>query len=275
VRDDDNPYLAYSPGISIQESSEPFRAFLGAILSVVKDVPVESSAYNPNIELDTIEEEQDDIDDGSEYQDSSGSGADTGSPMNRSRDRNSLGNTESDLLVHTFLGRYRSLGSLLHLQVTSSSPKSPENLQVWTRLYTMSNNVLPIPPCARDHKLRLWFIGFIASGSTGSVWQCRFDASYDSFAAKIVEVLRPSDTEKRQRLRNEFKIYLILDEAYQSGRLHDRIAPRCYGAFEGSRMDILILDLCDGILNSWDDLCASERYAAEIMSNNCSYIDDA
>jgi hypothetical protein len=275
VRDDDNPYLAYSPGISIQESSEPFRAFLGAILSVVKDVPVESSAYNPNIELDTIEEEQDDIDDGSEYQDSSGSGADTGSPMNRSRDRNSLGNTESDLLVHTFLGRYRSLGSLLHLQVTSSSPKSPENLQVWTRLYTMSNNVLPIPPCARDHKLRLWFIGFIASGSTGSVWQCRFDASYDSFAAKIVEVLRPSDTEKRQRLRNEFKIYLILDEAYQSGRLHDRIAPRCYGAFEGSRMDVLILDLCDGILNSWDDLSASERYAAEIMSNNCSYIDDA
>ena len=60
VRDDDNPYLAYSPGISIEESSEPFRAFLGAILSVVKDVPVESSAYNPYIQLDTIEEEQDD-----------------------------------------------------------------------------------------------------------------------------------------------------------------------------------------------------------------------
>ena len=58
VRDDDIPYLAYSPGISIQELSEPFRAFLGAILSVVKDVPVESSAYNPNTQLDTIEEEQ-------------------------------------------------------------------------------------------------------------------------------------------------------------------------------------------------------------------------
>lgn len=60
VRDDDNPYLAYSPGIGIEESSEPFRAFLGAILSVVKDVPVESSAYNPNIQLDTIEEVHDD-----------------------------------------------------------------------------------------------------------------------------------------------------------------------------------------------------------------------
>jgi hypothetical protein len=161
VRDDDNPYLAYSPGISIQESSEPFRAFLSAILSVIKDVPVESSAYNPNIELVTIEEEQDDgalceddIDDSSEYQDSSGRGANTGSPMTHSREPNSRGNTESDLLVHTFLGRYRSLGSLLHLQVTSSSPKSPENLQVWTRLYTMSNNVLAIPPCARKAKLR-------------------------------------------------------------------------------------------------------------------------
>ncbi len=95
MRDDDNPYLAYSPGISIQESFEPFRAFLGAILSVVKDVPVQSSAYNPNIKLDTIEER----------------GADT-LPMTRSRDRNSRGNTESELLVHTFLGRYRSLGSL-------------------------------------------------------------------------------------------------------------------------------------------------------------------
>jgi hypothetical protein len=230
VRDDDNPYLAYSPGISIQESSEPFRAFLGAILSVVKDVPVESSAYNPNIQLDTIEDEQGDgpFNDGSgEYQGSSGRGAETGSPMTRSRDRNSRGNTKSELLVHTFLGRYRSLGSLIRLQVTSSSPKLPENLQAWTRLYAMSNKVLTIPPCARNNKRRLWFTRFIASGSTGNVWQCRFDASYDSLAAKIVEVLRPSDTEKRQRLRNEFKVHLILDKAYQSGRLHDRIAPRC------------------------------------------------
>ena len=176
--------------------------------------------------------------------------------------------TESELLVHTSLGRYRSLGSLIHLQVTTSSPKLPENLQVWTRLYIMSNNVFAIPPCARNDKLRLWFTRFIASGSTGSVWQCRFDTSYDSFAAKTVEVLRSSDIEKRKQLRNEFKIYLILDKVYQSGRLYDRIAPRCYGAFEGSRMDVLILDLRDGILNSWDDLSASERYAVEITSSN-------
>jgi hypothetical protein len=118
VSDDDNPFLAYLPAISIKESSEPFQAFLGAILSVVKDVCVESSTYNPNITLNTIEEEQDnhplpkhDIDDGSEYRGSSGRGADI-PPMTCSRYRNSHGNTESKLLVHTFLGRYRSLGSL-------------------------------------------------------------------------------------------------------------------------------------------------------------------
>ena len=118
MSDDDNPFLAYSPAISIEESSEPFRAFLGAILSVVKGVRVEPSAYNPNITLDTMKEGQDDgplhehnIDDGSEYQGRSGRGANT-PPKTRSRDPNSRGNIECELLVHTFLGRYRSLGSL-------------------------------------------------------------------------------------------------------------------------------------------------------------------
>jgi hypothetical protein len=256
VKDDDRPYLAYSPKISIEDSSEPFRAFLGAILSVVKKVPVESSAYNPDMQLDTIEEEQDD---GPSPEDDIDDSTGAHRPMTLRRDRNSHRNTESELIVHPFIGRYRSRSSLIHFQITSSSPKSPENFQVWTHLYTMLNNMLALPMCARNDKPRLWLTRFMASGSTGNVWQCHFDNSDDSFAAKIVEVLRPSDTENRQRLRNEFKIYLILDEAYQSGQLRNRIAPRCYGAFEGNGIDVLILDLCDGILNSWDELSASER----------------
>ena len=54
--DDSHPYLAYSPEITIKDSSEPFRVFLGVILSVVKDVPVESSAYSSDVELGIIEE---------------------------------------------------------------------------------------------------------------------------------------------------------------------------------------------------------------------------
>jgi hypothetical protein len=44
---------------SIGDSSEPFRAFLGAILSVVKGVAVQPSpaAFNPDMELDSVIEE--------------------------------------------------------------------------------------------------------------------------------------------------------------------------------------------------------------------------
>ena len=62
VKDDDHPYLAYSTEFSINDSSVPFRAFLGAVLSVVKGVPVEHRAYNSesDIELDIITDQEDD-----------------------------------------------------------------------------------------------------------------------------------------------------------------------------------------------------------------------
>jgi hypothetical protein len=39
------------------------------------------------------------------------------------------------------------------------------------------------------------------------------------FIAKIAEVLRRADADNRQRLHNEFNIYLTLEKAYQSGQL--------------------------------------------------------
>ena len=59
VKDDRHPFLAYSPKISINDSSQPFRAFLGAILSVLNGVEIEPSTFNPNIQLDTITEDID------------------------------------------------------------------------------------------------------------------------------------------------------------------------------------------------------------------------
>ena len=50
-----------------------------------------------------------------------------------------------------------------------------------------------------------------------------------------------------------------LEEAYQSGKLPHRIAPHCYGAFEDDVVDVLILELCDGILSEWDELNDKER----------------
>jgi hypothetical protein len=114
VRDDDHPYLAYSPKISIEDSSEPFRAFLGAILSVVKGVPVETSVYSPDMEFDIIAEEddegplpEDDVDDtSSDYQGDSHESVTTGRPLFRSRVRDGDVNTDSKLIVRSFLVRH-------------------------------------------------------------------------------------------------------------------------------------------------------------------------
>ena len=115
MKDDNHPYLAYSPEVGIKNSSEPFRAFLGAILSVVKGVPVEHSAFNSDMELNIIEEEdesplpENDIDDDSgAYQGSSGRRA------SRSHAHDEHENTESGLIVCPFHGRYLSLALLIY-----------------------------------------------------------------------------------------------------------------------------------------------------------------
>ena len=127
--------------------------------------------------------------------------------------------------------------------------------------HSLSNNTLALPECAESGNQHLWLTRFVASGSTGNDWECRFYNCDDLFAVKVVdsEVLRPSDADSRQRLCNEFNIYLTLEKAYHSGQLSDRIAPRCYGAFKGDRVDVFILDLCEGILNDWEQFSAPER----------------
>jgi hypothetical protein len=118
VKDDTNPFLAYSPMISIEGSSEPFRAFFGAILSVIKGVPVSPSTRDPEMKLDTIIEDQDqdtgplrenDLDDGSgAYRGNSSKGTGT-KTRTSSRLANRLGNRaqdegdESGLMVCPFL----------------------------------------------------------------------------------------------------------------------------------------------------------------------------
>ena len=261
VTDAKHPYLAYSPLISIEDSSEPFRAFLGAILSVIIGVPVERSEYRPDMELDIIPEEHDDgplfeadIDDGSgEYQGDSDVSASTSRP---SRVQNEDVDAESRLIVRPYM-HCRWL--LIFLQATASSPNSPEDFQIWVHLYGLSNNTRLDQRFARSGTERLWLTRFIPSGSTGNVWECRFDNCDKLFAVKVVEMLRPSDADSRLRLRNEFNVYLTLDKAYQSGQLPNCIAPRCYGAFTGKCMDFLILDLCDSILNGWRELSAPEQ----------------
>jgi hypothetical protein len=113
VKDDEHPFLAYSSMINIQDSSEPFRAFLGAILSVVTGVSVEPSTFNPHMELDIIIEEEeedpgflpeDDIENGSRaYRGGSSKGTATKSPLTRGIKHSRDEGNESGLMVCPFL----------------------------------------------------------------------------------------------------------------------------------------------------------------------------
>jgi serine/threonine protein kinase len=110
-----------------------------------------------------------------------------------------------------------------------------------------------------NEKRRLWLTQFIGFGSTGQVWKCRFDHSDDLYAIKIIESLRGSDAECQQRFYNEIEVYSTLETAYQSGELRDRITPHFYGAFKGDGIYVLILELCDDTLPSWEELSMLER----------------
>ena len=112
MKDDDHPFLAYSVITSIEDSSEPFRAFLGAILSVITGAAVRPSAFNPDMELDTIIEEdddpgilpEDDIGDRSgAYPGISSTGTATDLPLTRGRKRARDEGSESGLMVRPCL----------------------------------------------------------------------------------------------------------------------------------------------------------------------------
>ena len=110
IRDDDKPFLAYSPKISIKDSSEPLQTFLGGILSALKGVHIEPSTFNPDMQLNTIIEDVgpvpgDDIDDNpGAYLGSSGKGGKTNPPITRSRAGRD--NAEPGLMVCLFASSY-------------------------------------------------------------------------------------------------------------------------------------------------------------------------
>ena len=114
VKDDDRPFLVYSPKISIKDSSEPFRPFLGAILSVLKGAYIEPCTFNPDMQLDTIIEDtdegplpEDDIDDHSgAYSGNSSKGGATEPQMTRYRSRAGHDNVEPGLMVCPFVSSY-------------------------------------------------------------------------------------------------------------------------------------------------------------------------
>lgn len=116
-----NPFLAYSPCISMEDSSEPFRALLGAMLSVYHNIPVLATVFSDNnvLEEDPREDQgdgmvmEDNTDAGSYVDDSNTSTITLKVPMSHSR--MGVGQaTGSELMVHPITSHFLSVGSLVH-----------------------------------------------------------------------------------------------------------------------------------------------------------------
>ena len=90
--------------ISIQDSSVPFRAFLGALLSVVEDMHVERSEFTPGMQLDIIPEDEDPgvLPEHDEY---SGSSNDE-MPIDPPKTRGHRKKTNSELMVRPCIRQY-------------------------------------------------------------------------------------------------------------------------------------------------------------------------
>jgi hypothetical protein len=103
--------LAYSPVLEIANSSIPFRAYLGALLSVIEDFPVLQTVFAANPILETLPEDSDEDDSVSESESdesheyrppggASASGNGTASPpVTRSRGRVNDGHGDPELMV--------------------------------------------------------------------------------------------------------------------------------------------------------------------------------
>ena len=166
-----------------------------------------------------------------------------------------MGATGSELMVYPIASHSCQLVHLPLFQVTSSSPYllSLYKCGCIFSHYPTTNFLFHLFP-TRDMKPCLWLTCVIGSGSTGIVWQCCSDESSGLYVIKVVELLCKSDVEHLEQFRNEVEVYLTLEMAYRSRQLCNRITPYCYGAFKDDRTNVLVLELCDGTLNSWDEL---------------------
>ncbi|KAK2465458.1 hypothetical protein APHAL10511_002530 [Amanita phalloides] len=175
--------------INIEDSLVPFRALLGAILSVVKTVSVEPSEFSSDMELDTIVEEQDkgplpedDINDGSTYSPSSEEEVANDPPNTHNRHPTGQ-KAESDLMVSPrLLAPVICLACSLsdHLifsKLTSILPSfdtSPPLREQCACLFSVRQEREPAP--VADPSCMVWVD-----------WKCRFDDSADLFITKIID----------------------------------------------------------------------------------------
>ncbi|KAH8111596.1 hypothetical protein DFH11DRAFT_1512905 [Phellopilus nigrolimitatus] len=219
---DQQPYVTYSSMLSIEGETRAFRAFLGALLAAANEVDVPSSKTPKDVELDVIPEDA--------------------RPKSESFPE-----------------------ELAALRITMAPPETPE--PNWFSLQEVNPTFTTRLTDNTGEPIYLRLTRPLGHGTTGLVYECQLEAKSAqdipiprAFAVKFVEVLKTEDESRRDRLRHEFGIYQILERACrQPGQLSKRIAPQCFGMFEGGNLSVLILELQGSALRKWEDLNQTEK----------------
>ncbi|KAH8112420.1 hypothetical protein DFH11DRAFT_1607533 [Phellopilus nigrolimitatus] len=215
--DDKRPYLKYSPMFSIEGEIKPFRAFLGALLATANNVNVPSSEVQEDVCLNDIAE-------------------------------------DAKLNLDHIPEVPRTL------KITLAPPERLE--RHWFSLQEVDPMSTTALTNNTDEPIFLWLDTILGRGSTGvvreGIWETNIAQDNlipRAFAVKYVEILSSEHKRKRERLRNEFRIYQILERAYsQCEQPSKRIAPQCFGFFESDLLSMLVLEKHDVALMEWGDL---------------------
>ncbi|KAH8111575.1 hypothetical protein DFH11DRAFT_1791681 [Phellopilus nigrolimitatus] len=192
---DEQPYLTYSPMLSIEGETRAFRAFLGALLAAVNEADVPSTKIPKDVELDVIPEDA--------------------RPKSES-----------------FPGELAALRiTMAPLETPEPHWFSLQEVNPTSTTRLTDNTDEPIY-LRLTRPLGHGATGVVYEGQLEA--NSAQDAPIPrAFAVKYVEVLRSEDESRREQLRHEFGIYQILERVCcQPGQLSKRIAPQCFGMFE-------------------------------------------
>ena len=130
-----------------------------------------------------------------------------------------------------------------------------------------------VPPCGAkkgNKKQCLWLTHLNGSEAIGSVTQCYFDDDKSLFAIKDV---MPCQSRMPMIILQWVQGVPCIRECILNQILDTHITPHCYSVSRGKGNFTLVLSLCEGALNTWDELNLWERWAPVITLKWC-HIDE-
>ncbi|EJD08334.1 uncharacterized protein FOMMEDRAFT_16742 [Fomitiporia mediterranea MF3/22] len=243
---DEAPYMTYSTIERQLDNTRPFRALLGMMLAISRNIDVPTNA-DMNVRLQSVPA--------------------TEAPTPREHPnlflRNPVQVTRGEQLVA------RSSGGCSNSSPSSSgflitwSPKSMSNGR-WLEFHGVDTDAFP---ALGNDGVRLCVQRNIGDGSTGVVFEAIPDDNEHNGASGrrryAIKTVGKGETLKEQscarRLFNELDIYRRIE---QTSPASVKIVPQCYGLFETSRTWALVMDYEGSALRhngEWSDLSPTDR----------------